>query len=106
MGKEGTGHVAFLAELNKFTTGSINYNEVMSYTSSSNSMALNALGRAVCAGSCVMEMDSITQVKDTFCYNFEQLNVYLLCYVPSHPEFKYCTLSSLLSKYCVSTVST
>ena len=62
-------------------------------------MALNALGRAVCAGSCVMEMDNITQVKDTFCYNLEQLNVYLLRYVPSHPGVKYCTLSSLLSKY-------
>ena len=86
---------------NKFTTGSINYDEVMSYASSSNSMALNALGRAVCAGSCVMEMDSITQVKDTFCYNFAQLNIYLLRYVPGHPEVKYCTLSSLLCKYSV-----
>ena len=82
----------------KFTTGNINY-ELMSYAS--NSVALNALGRAVCAGSCVMEMDSITQMMDTYRYNFEQLNIYLLRYVPGHPEVKYCTLSSLLSKYGV-----
>ena len=83
----------------KFTTGSINYDEVVSYAS--NSVALNALGRAVCAGSCVMEMDSITQVKDTYRYNFEHLNVHLLRYVHGHPEVKYCTLSSLFSKYGV-----
>ena len=83
----------------KFTTGNINYDELMSYAS--NSVALNALGRAVCAGSCVMEMDSITQVKDTYRYNFEHLNVHLLRYVHGHPEVKYCTLSSLFSKYGV-----
>ena len=83
----------------KFTTGNINYDELMSYAS--NSVALNALGRAVCAGSCVMEMDSITQVKDTYRHNFEHLSVYLLRYVPGHPEVKYCTLSSLFSKYGV-----
>lgn len=83
----------------KFTSGSINFDELMSYAS--NSVALNALGRAVCAGSCIMEMDSVTQVKDTYRYNFEQLNVYLLRYVPGHPEVKYCTLPSLLSKYGV-----
>ena len=83
----------------KFTSGSINYDELMSYAS--NSVALNALGRAVCAGSCIMEMDSVTQVKDNYRYNFEQLNVFLLRYVPGHPEVKYCTLPSLLSKYGV-----
>ena len=83
----------------KFLQYQVNYDEILLYAS--NNVALSALGRAVCAPSFVMDLQDISQVKDTYTYCFEQLNVYLLRYVPGHPEVKYCTLPALLTKYGV-----
>ena len=83
----------------KFLQYQLNYDEILLYAS--NNVALCVLGRAVCASSFVMDFLDICQFKDTYTYCFEQLNVYLLRYVPGHPEVKYCTLPALLTKYGV-----
>ena len=83
----------------KFLQYKVNYDEILLYAS--NNVALSSLGRAVCASSFVMDLQDISQIKDTYTYCFEQLNVYLLRYVPGHPEVKYCTLPALLTKYGV-----
>ena len=85
---------------NKFLQYRVNYDEILEYAS--NNVPINALGRAVCANSYVMEMHDISEVKKTFVQCFEQLNVYLLRYVPNNPDVKYCTLPELLNKYGVS----
>jgi hypothetical protein len=83
----------------KFFSNKINYDDLLLYAS--NNVSLSTLGRAVVASGFVMDLQSISQIKDTYMYNFEQLNIFLLRYVPSHPEVKYCTLTSLLSHYGV-----
>ena len=85
---------------NKFLQCRVNYDEIMEYAS--NNVAINALGRTVCASSYVMEMCDLSDVKKIFIQCFEQLNVSLLRYVPNNPEVKYCTLPELLNKYGVS----
>ena len=84
----------------KFFNSNVNYDELLQYAS--NNVILNTLGRAVCATMFVMDMQDISQIKDTYNANFEQLNIYLLRYVPGHPEAKFCTLPALLTKYGVS----
>ena len=83
----------------KFLLYEVNYDEIVLYAS--NNATLNILGQAVCALSFVLDPHNVSQVRDAYIYSFEQLNVYLLQYVPGHPELKYITLPTLLSKYGV-----
>ena len=83
----------------KFLQYQLNYDEILCYAN--NNVALSALGQAVCALSLVMDFQDICQFNDGYTYCFEQLNVYLLRYVPGYPEVKYCTLPALLTKYGV-----
>ena len=83
----------------KFLLYQVNYDEIVLYAN--NNVALSILGEAVCALSFVMDPHDVSQVRDAYIYSFEQLNVYLLQYVPGHPELKYITLPTLLSKYGV-----
>ena len=85
---------------NRFFKNTLNYDEILMYAS--NNVPINTLGQAVCAGTYVMEMQDVSEVKKTFTICFEQLNCYLLRYVPDHPEVKYCTLPELLHCYGVS----
>ena len=78
----------------------VNYDEILQYVNHSED--ISAVGQAVCANSYIVEMDVILEVKKTFEKYFEQLNVYLLRYVPNHPDVQYCTLPELLNKYGVS----
>ena len=83
----------------KFVQYQVNYDEILLYCSYN--IALNILGQAVCAPSFVMDFPGIVRIRDTYIDSFEKLNLYLLQYVPGHPELKYCTLPALLSKYGV-----
>ena len=85
---------------NRFFKNTLNYDEILMYAS--NNVPINTLGQAVCAGTYVMEMQDVSEVKKTFTICFDQLNCYLLRYVPDHPEVKYCTLPELLLTYGVS----
>ena len=85
---------------NRFFKNTLNYDEILMYAS--NNVPINTLGQAVCAGTYVMEMQDVSEVKKTFTICFDQLNCYLLRYVPDHPEVKYCTLPELLHCYGVS----
>ena len=81
----------------------VNYDEILQYVNHSGD--ISAVGQTVCANSYIVEMDVILEVKNTFEKYFEDLNVYLLRYVPNHPDVQYCTLPELLSKYGVSLLS-
>ena len=78
----------------------VNYDEILQYVN--HSADISAVGQTVCAKSYIVEMDVILKVKKTFEKYFEDLNVYLLHYVPNHPDLQYCTLPELLNKYGVS----
>ena len=83
----------------KFVQYQVNYDEILLYCSYNT--VLNILGQAVCAPSFVIDHPGIVRIRDTYIDSFEKLNLYLLRYVPGHPELKYCTLPALLSKYGV-----
>ena len=78
----------------------VNYDEILQYDN--HSKDISAVGQTVCANSYIVEKNDILKVKRTFENYFEQLNVYLLRYVPNHPDLQYCTLPELLNKYGVS----
>ena len=84
----------------KISSGNVNYDEVVMYNSSIESVS--SIGKAVCATMYVMDMQNILDVKKNFTRCFEELSCYLLRYVPDHPEVKYCTLPELLFLYGVS----
>ena len=49
-----------------------------------------------------MDGQDIQEVKNVFIINFDQLNTYLLKYIPGHPEARWITLPALLAHYGVS----
>lgn len=84
---------------NKFLQNNVNFDEILSYASYN--VSISALGRAVGGSEYVMDLQDIQNVKESFTMCFEQLNFYLIKYIPNHPESKYCSLVELLLNYGV-----
>ena len=85
---------------NKFLSNNVNFDEILMYAS--NSVAIDGLGRAVCAAEYVVDVQDVGEVKKTFALSFEQLNCCLIRYVHNHSEVKFCNLPELLQDYGVS----
>ena len=82
----------------KFSNKHVSYDEIQMCK---NSSVTKNLGSTVCATICVLHEEDICQLEQRFEYLVEQLNCYLLRYIPDHPELKYCTLLEILHSYGV-----
>ena len=83
----------------KFKHMTANYDEILVYAACH--IELEKLSHTVCATSLVIDFQEIQNVKNTFLTEFELLNVYLLRYIPQHPDAKWCTFPALLNEYGV-----
>ena len=84
----------------KFLNNEVNFDDVLVYANHHTS--IDRLGRAICADSTFMDGQDIQAVKNLFITHFDQLNTYLLKYIPGHPEARWITLPALLAHYGVS----
>ena len=83
----------------KFTHSSVSYVEILVYAKGY--IVLENLSHAVCATSLVIDFEGVDKAKNTFLTEYEMLNVYLILYVPQHPDAKWCTFPALLNEYGV-----
>ena len=80
----------------KFVHRTVNYDEILMYTACSTE--LEKLSYKICATSLVIDS---SETQKAFLTEFELLNVYLLRYIPQHPDAKWCTFPALLNEYGV-----
>ena len=81
----------------KFLNNEVNFDDVLVYANHHTS--IDRLGRALCADSTVIDGQDLKEVKHVFVTHFDQLNTYLLKYIPGHPEARWITLPALLARY-------
>ena len=81
----------------KFLHNEVNFDDVLTYAS--HHVSIDRVGRALCAHTVVMDSQDVQDVKNLFITSFDQLNIYLLKYIPGHPEARWCTLPALLAHY-------
>ena len=77
----------------------MNYDDIMLYASYQ--AQLEELCSIVCVSVASLTAQNLQDVKTTFLQQFEQLNVFLLRYIPGQPDAHWCTLPSLLAEYGV-----
>ena len=72
----------------------INYDEILTYASQQ--QLLEHLAQTVCATSAIVDSQDTQAVKNNLLIAFEQLNAFLIRYIPGQPDAKWCSLPSLL----------
>ena len=77
----------------------VNYDEIMLYASYQ--AELEQLCSIVCVSVASLTAVDLQAVKMTFLQQYEQLNAWLLWYLPGQPDAHWCTLPSLLAEYGV-----
>ena len=95
-------YVTFKTWCTKVTSLSVSYDEIELYVACSTKIG-NLLDheQTIHESSLAIDLDFIQTIKNTFLTEFELLNVYLLRYIPQHPDAKWCTFPALLSEYGV-----
>ena len=60
------------------------------------------LSQVLCALTLVVDREIVNTAKSLLTTKFDQLCIYLLKYIPGHPEAQWCILPALLTRYGVS----
>lgn len=76
-----------------------NYDEILIYASCH--IESERLCQTLRSASLIMDFQVVQDIKNTFLTDFELLNVYLLRYIPQHPDPKWCSFLVLLREYGV-----
>ena len=77
----------------KFLHNEVNYDDILTYDT--HHASIDQLGQALCANMLVVDRQVVQDVKNLFIDHFDQLNSYLLRYIPGHPEARWCTPPAL-----------
>ena len=80
-----------------FQHNEVNYDDILTY--GTHHASIDQLGQALWANKLVVDRQIVQNVKNLFIDHFDQLNSYLLRYIPGHPEAHWCTLPALLTYY-------
>ncbi len=83
----------------KFDSEEANYDEILMYASCH--IECERLCQTLRSTSLMMDFQIVQSLKNTFLTDFEVLNVFLLRYVPQHPDAKWCSFLTLLREYGV-----
>ena len=84
----------------KFRQSDVSYDDVILYTN--HHASINDLSQVLCAPTLVVDREIVNTAKNLLTTKFDQLCIYLLKYIPGHPEAHWCTLPTLLANYGVS----
>ena len=83
----------------KLESQDINYDEIFMYANCQNE--IERLCETLCCTTLVIDFQCAQTVKNSFLTDFELLNVYLLRYIPQHPDAKWCNFLVILREYGV-----
>ncbi len=83
----------------KFQSHDINHDEIFMYASCH--VEIDRLCQTLCSTALTRELQMNEAIKNTFLTDFELLNVYLLRYIPQHPDAKWCNFLVILREYGV-----
>ena len=77
----------------------VNFDDILKYALCQ--FKLEKLCETLCCTSLVVHSQTVETSKNSFLEAFELLNMYLLRYIPQHPDAKWCSFPALLKEYGV-----
>ncbi len=83
----------------RFNHQDVTYDDILIYAC--HHVKFNPLAEMMCAGSLLIDLNTVTEIKMSLLSQFELLNGLLLLYIPGRADAKYCILPTILEDYGV-----